>query len=357
MSSSRYSQAAASHDRRTFLRLAGCGGAALIAGRPLAGWASPATFDPWSISRMDFDVSYRTEVRDLPAGAERVQVWMPLPSGDEVQALSDVQVHCSLPHEETREEVYGNRIVHVRARGDSAPFVVEARYHVSRKRSGPLPARLGVGDRSKYLRFTPRVRVTDAVEAFAARAVGTARQPMEVGRRVFDAIVELLTYDKTIPGCGTGDTAWIMRHKRGKCDDFHALFMAVMVSRGIPVRWEQGFPLPLPQEEAPEAGRLEGDCTGAHCWASFFDPEAGWVPVDVSEADKIAPHGDRYFGQLTPNRFKVSEGRSIVLKPAQGGGPLSTFAFAYAEADGLPLIYAANYENVIQYRITGVETS
>ena len=43
------------------------------------------------------------------------------------------------------------------------------------------------------------------------------------------------------------------------------------------------------------------------------------------------------------------------LEPAQGGDPLSTFAFAYAEADGIPLIYDGNYENIIKYVIRHVE--
>ena len=98
-----------------------------------------------------------------------------------------------------------------------------------------------------------------------------------------------------------------------------------MISRGIPVRWEQGFPLAAPiREIGSRWPRLAGDCTGAHCWASFYAPSQGWIPVDVSEGDKAAPTGgDFFFGQLSPNRFKVSEGRRVTLNPAQGGDPLS----------------------------------
>ncbi|MBW2275784.1 MAG: transglutaminase family protein, partial [Deltaproteobacteria bacterium] len=151
------------------------------------------------------------------------------------------------------------------------------------------------------------------------------------------------------------DTQWILTHRRGKCDDYHALFMAVLVSRGLPVRWEQGFPLPFPRDGKVEAGELAGDCTGAHCWLSFHAPSHGWVPVDVSEADKAEDKGDFYFGNLSPNRFQVSVGRSVVLSPPQRGDPLTTFAFAYAESDGIPLVYDANYENTIKFKVTRVE--
>jgi transglutaminase-like putative cysteine protease len=179
---------------------------------------------------------------------------------------------------------------------------------------------------------------------------------MDVGKKIFGAIVNLLDYDKQIPGCGMGDTVWIMKHKKGKCDDYHALFMAMMISQGIPVRWEQGFPLPYSSQDSRASGKLSGDCSGAHCWASFFVPEVGWVPVDVSEADKHPDLSSFFFGNLTPNRFKISEGRSIILNPSQGAQPLSTFAFAYAEADGIPLIYQSNYENVVAFDIKKVET-
>jgi hypothetical protein len=89
---------------------------------------------------------------------------------------------------------------------------------------------------------------------------------------------------------------------------------------------------------------------------SFYDREAGWVPVDVSEGDKREDMRGFFFGNLTPNRFKVSEGRGIRLDPPQGGDGLSTFAFAYAEADGIPLIYPANYRNVIDYEVARVAT-
>jgi transglutaminase-like putative cysteine protease len=234
--------------------------------------------------------------------------------------------------------------------------VLEARYHVVRYQVG---ARWGDPSEAldpKYRQLSPPVRVTEEVAAFARKAVGKATRPVDVGRKIYDAMIDMLTYDKEIKGCGIGDTAWLMKYKRGKCDDYHALFMAAMVSQGIPVRWEQGFPLPYPSETEVTSGQLNGDCSGAHCWASFYDPEMGWVPVDVSEADKRPELHDFFFGNLTPNRFKISEGRAIFLTPRQGGQPLSTFAFAYAEADGIPLIYLANYENIIQFNITHIDT-
>jgi transglutaminase-like putative cysteine protease len=305
---------------------------------------------------MEFDVTYRTEIRSLPRVAKDVRVWMPIPPSDEAQTIQNLSVSCPLPYENRKDERYGNQMIYLHSARELESFALEARYHVVRERVGTQPGSLDVAAAQKYLRLTSRVRVTEDVEDLTKRVVGNTRTPVEVGEKVYAAIIDLLTYDKKIPGCGTGDTAWIMKHKRGKCDDYHALFMAMMISRGIAVRWEQGFPLPYPSGESVTEGRLSGDCSGAHCWVSFYDPEMGWIPVDVSEGDKNPDMRRFFFGHLTPNRFKISEGRSIVLNPAQGGDPLSTFAYAYAESDGIPLIYPANYENTIRYTVTDVAT-
>lgn len=347
-------------DRRTFLRLAGYGGLALLGGpllpRRAAAAAGPAV-DPAAVTRMEIEVSYRTVVRSLPSDAERIHLWMPLPPTSPSQAVHDLTVHSTLPYETRTEARFHNRMVHVASGREPSSFTVETRYRVVRQRAAAEPAPLPPAAAKRYLDLPGRMRVTPEIDAFARKVIGGASEPTQVARRVYDALIDYLTYDKQIAGCGTGDTAWIMKSRRGKCSDYHALYTAILRSRGIPVRWEEGFPLPLPATGGEAQGRLAGDCTGAHCWVSFYDAAAGWVPVDVSEADKHPELHDFFFGHLTPNRFQISAGRYITLDPPQGGEPLPELAFAYVEADGIPLIYPANYENLVQFRITHVETT
>ncbi len=340
-------------NRRDFIRVAGLGTAAALTGglHPL----DAADFDPAGVRLMEFDVSYRTQVMKLPKDAENVQIWMPLPPNNAGQMISNFEVDSPFPHKFTRDATFGTRMLHVETGKQKTPFGVEARYRVTRKQVGIEKATLSDEELAKYLKLTSKVRYTPDVELFAREILGDEKDPYKMGRLVFDGIRDALFYDKTIPGCGTGDTQWIMKYRRGKCDDYHALAMAILISNGVPVRWEQGFPLPFPEGGKVASGELEGDCTGSHCWISFYAPSHGWVPIDVSEGDKGAPNSDFFFGNLSPNRFQVSVGRSATLNPAQGGDPLPTFAFAYAEADGIPLVYLMNYENIIKYDVTRVE--
>jgi len=340
-------------DRRSFLRVAGLGSAAVLAGGIPR--IESADLDPARLRLMEFDVSYRTQIMELPKDAEDVRIWMPIPPDDDAQTISNFEIDSPFPYVFTEDNIFGTKMLYVKTGRHDEPFSVEARYRVTRRQAGIQKIRLRKETTRKYLKLTKKVRVTPDVEVFAREILGDEKDPYKMGRRVFDGIREALFYDKTIPGCGTGDTQWIMKYRRGKCDDYHALAMAILISNGVPVRWEQGFPLPFPEGAKTGSGKLEGDCTGSHCWISFYAPSHGWVPMDVSEGDKGAPNSDFYFGNLTPNRFQVSVGRSVRLTPVQGGDPLPTFAFAYAEADRIPLVYLMNYENIINYNVTRVE--
>ena len=73
-----------------------------------------------------------------------------------------------------------------------------------------------------------------------------------------------------------------------------------------------GFPLP------PKRG--EGDIGGYHCWALFKPEGKGWVPVDISEANKDPKMTEYYFGNLTEDRVDVQH-RPGHRPGAQAGRP------------------------------------
>ncbi len=95
-------------------------------------------------------------------------------------------------------------------------------------------------------------------------------------------------------------------------------------SVGIPARFAIGLPLPEP--------RGSGEIPGYHCWAELY-VDAGWVPVDASEASKNPAKRDYFFGHHDENRLEFSRGRNLTLAPAQQGPPLNFFVYPYAEVD------------------------
>ncbi len=152
------------------------------------------------------------------------------------------------------------------------------------------------------------------------------KNQLAAARVIYDVIDDDLKYGKDKPGWGNGDSVWACDSKTGNCTDFHSLFLSLARSRGIPAKFEIGFPLP--------DKRGAGDVPGYHCWAKFRPEGKGWVPVDISEANKHPEMRDYYFGNLTEDRVAFSTGRDLTLAPKQDGGPVNFLVYPYVEVDG-----------------------
>jgi transglutaminase-like putative cysteine protease len=135
-----------------------------------------------------------------------------------------------------------------------------------------------------------------------------------------------MKYDKTGTGWGRGDVLYACDAHKGNCTDFHSLFISMVRSQDIPARFEIGFPLPADQHST--------EIAGYHCWAEFFEPKHGWIPVDISEAWKHPEKKDYFFGAHDANRVQFSIGRDLELSPKQDGPPLNYFVYPYVELEG-----------------------
>lgn len=304
------------------------------------------------VKALGFKISYLTEILNLPKSGEDMEFWIPLPQSDQEQDITQLSIDSPVAFHINTERHFGNKMIHAGPIGLKKGDKIGLVYKIRRKTTGTLFDK--DKDTKKHLALTEREQWDSNITRFADNAIGQEKSPFEIGRKIYHALVDHLTYDKNIPGCGLGISITTFAHRGGRCDDFHALFRTMMIYKGVPVKWEQGIPLPYPSESI-KSGQMEGDCTAAHCWVRFYIGEGQWVPVDVSEADKREDLRDFFFGNLSPNRFKVSTGRNIILNPPQGGDPLNTFPFAHGETDGIPLIYGHHYRNVISYEIFDIE--
>jgi transglutaminase-like putative cysteine protease len=168
------------------------------------------------------------------------------------------------------------------------------------------------------------VPVDGKIAAEAARVAGEASGPRQRARRVYDHIVDTVRYDKSGTGWGRGDALFACDVRAGNCTDFHSLFIGQVRSLKVPARFVMGLSIPKVSE---------GRGSGYHCWAEFFDPARGWVPVDASEASKNPALRDFYFGNLDPDRVAFTRGRDL-RPPGARGGPLNYMIGPHVEADG-----------------------
>jgi transglutaminase-like putative cysteine protease len=162
-------------------------------------------------------------------------------------------------------------------------------------------------------------------------------------RVLYDVVNQHMRYSKEGIGWGRGDVVWVCDSKYGNCTDFHSLFISLARSHKIPAKFEIGFPMP------PERGA--GKVGGYHCWAWFLPEGKGWVPVDISEANRNPKLREYYFGNLTEDRVTFTTGRDLDLVPRQAGPPLNYFIYPHVEVDGQPypaerVVGSFSYEDV-----------
>ena len=291
-----------------------------------------------------------------PAGTKTLDLWLPVPHTDASQDVRDLRIDSPVPYKIEKGE-FGNQMLHLRlaryepATLPTAPLVVKLTAQITRREHLNLRANAPTAtaaakakkekadpDMARWLapdRLVPLdAKIKQQAEEVVANA--NARTPLAKARAIYEHVVGTVTYDKTGQGWGRGDIYYACDARRGNCTDFHAIVIGYCRSLGIPARFSIGLPLP--------AQRGKGEVKGYHCWAEFYTPETGWVPVDASEAAKDPSRRAYFFGAHDENRVEFTRGRDVTLAPKQAGPPLNYFVYPYAEADGKPLEVGRMYE-------------
>jgi transglutaminase-like putative cysteine protease len=277
-----------------------------------------------------FRFTYTTTVKDIPAGAKSLDVWLPYPQSNESQVIHQVNLNAPGPISITREPKYGNMAVYVHEDNPKGPMTIIMNIVATRREYAGMEDDLASDERRMYLMAEPLVPTDGAVRTVAEEAVRGKRGDPQKARAIYEKVTGMMKYDKSGTGWGRGDAIWACDARRGNCTDFHALIIGMARSQGIPARFAMGVPL-------PEA-RGKGEIPGYHCWAELYVKDR-WVPIDSSEAAKALANNntarkDYFYGHHDENRLEFSRGRHVVLAPTQKGEPLNYFIYPYVEVDG-----------------------
>src|SRR5258708_10566803 len=265
---------------------------------------------------------------------------MPAAQTDAHQEVKVVSAKGDLPLKKMRESKFEDESYYAETSGSTQPELhFDVEYDVVRHERTALtktphvtPASLSSKEKMGDLQPDALVPITGLPADLAIKVTQGKTEPLDKAHAIYDYVFTTLRYDKTGTGWGRGDVLYACDAKKGNCTDFHSLFIAMARSQGIPARFEIGFPLP------PD--KNSGEIAGYHCWADFFEPEHGWVPVDISEAWKHQGKRDYFFRAHDDDRGEFSMGRDLRLNPAPDGAALNFVVYSDAEGDG------NTYENV-----------
>jgi transglutaminase-like putative cysteine protease len=293
-------------------------GAALLSiGASLVGAGDP----PKIVTGSDeFEFVYRVKLPEIKGEA---RLWIPMAKTDAFQNVTQEEVSIPIKWDKVQDREYGNDICVLHPQAADSGKTIELRYHVTRKEKAAYSA--NGEDTTRFLRPEKLVPANETFKTLADQATAGKKDDLERAKALYDHVLGRMRYDKSGTGWGRGDAVYACDAKTGNCSDFHAYFIALARSSGIPARFAIGATIP--------ADKNEGAIEGYHCWAEFF-ADGRWVPVDISEAWKNPQLADYYFGHNPANRFELTKGRDLIVDPAPSTGPINFLVYPLLEIDG-----------------------
>jgi uncharacterized protein (TIGR03000 family) len=284
-----------------------------------------------SAKERSFLFTYAGMLKDIPPGKE-ARVWLPVAVSGPEQVAKIVTQNLPAQGKIYKEKQYGNTMLYFVAKAnDKGEIPFEVVYKVQRKEvKTDSAANLTVKpapkeNLSRFLEPDAKVPITGKpLELLKDKKV--PNDQFAAARVFYDVVNNHMKYSKEGKGWGQGDSVWACDSKFGNCSDFHSLFISMARGNKIPSKFEMGFPLPTKHGK--------GVIGGYHCWAWFLPNQQGWIPVDISEANRNPELKEYYFGNLTEDRVRFTTGRDINLEPRQKGSALNFFIYPYAEVDG-----------------------
>jgi transglutaminase-like putative cysteine protease len=284
-------------------------------------FASRAANEPGIVKGTDqFEFVYRVKLPEIKGEA---RVWIPLAKTDPFQTVTEEEMNIPMKWERVQDRDYRNDICVLQPQPEDSGKTIELRYRVVRKEKVAYPA--SSAEAGRYLRPETLVPVNETFRTLAQKATAGKSDDLERAKALYDHVIGRMRYDKSGNGWGQGDAIYACDFRTGNCSDFHAYFIALARSIGIPARFAIGATIP--------ADKNEGTIEGYHCWAEFL-ADGRWVPVDISEAWKNRKLADYYFGHNPANRFELTKGRDLVVDPEPASGPINFLAYPLLEMNG-----------------------
>lgn len=236
------------------------------------------------------------EVSGIPDGAKELRLWIPVPRDDGAQVLTRL----------SSDSAANAVVVTDSRRGNAALLLVRTAPSWSERSRVTVDVARADQRGAGASHPLAHVEKRGNPEAWLESESGTTFAP--IASRVFSGHAS---------NAAKARAAWdfVLAEMPEGCRGF----VELMRAGGVPARARDGYRLP-PDER-------EGTLSDAACWAEWWDPERGWMPVDPAR---------KIFGTIDRDRIGVSLGRDLAFD-GLSGAPVDGFARPFAEVDGRPV--------------------
>lgn len=319
-------------------------------------------FPVMAASESSGTITMEIDLSDHPADQE-AKLWMAYPLSDQNQLVTNISISGDYAESAFySDQKYSTPILYARwPEGSNSRKLVltfdVTRQEVVRKDFPEQEAAWDPADYALYLAPTSLGPIDGVVKELADKIVGQKTTVYDKAKAIYDWTCENMYRDPETIGCGPGDVCALLLQPGGKCTDIHSVFVALCRAAGVPAREVFGI----------RQGKkvVQDISTWQHCWAEFYLPGYGWVPVDPADVRKMMlthdikiddpktqEYREYFWGGWDAYRVKLAVGRDLLLNPPQAGKPLNTFGYPYAEIGGKPLDWLdpTTFKYTITYR-------
>lgn len=273
---------------------------------------------------------------------KKVQLWLPYPVTNHYQSITDIKVEGNYSSSAVyTDSIYQNPILyaswHEKTANRNLTFIFNVEREEVEKRSFPIKETAwDPADYSLYLTPTKFGPVNGEVKKLADKITTGKTGVLEKAKAIYDWTCENTWRNPETRGCGIGDMSRLLKNPCGKCADISSVFVALTRAAGVPSREILG----IRQGKKP----VQDITKWQHCWAEFFLPGYGWVPVDPADVRKMMlteklkrsdaktiNYRNYFWGGIDPYRIKLGEGRDLKLNPPQHGEPVNYLMYPFAQ--------------------------
>ncbi|MDO8785810.1 MAG: transglutaminase domain-containing protein [Syntrophales bacterium] len=289
---------------------------------------------------MKFEPKVTAKIKDI-------RLWIPYPVSTPLQKITDVTISGNYNQYAIYSDgANGNMILFARWDQTIKKPKLTLQFKASRDElvRKNFPEKEAAWSKAGYTEYLKPCRMSplnQEVRELASEITFGKITVLAKARAIYDWVIEIMYRDPEVKGCGDGNVCSVLKHRGGKCVDINSVFIALAKAADIPSREVFGIRLGKDKENDISQGQ--------HCWAEFYLPGYGWVPVDPADVRKMMlveglklddaktkEYREYFFGAVDPYRIKLSTGRDIVLNPQQKAEPINYFMYPYMEINGQP---------------------
>ncbi len=161
----------------------------------------------------------------------------------------------------------------------AADAEVETMAPLSPATDHPWPLPKETVDHYEYLTPTPHVTWDEQVADLARTAIDGAATATQVATHIQAAVGAHLEYESGATEVGT-TVAQIFEHRRGVCQDYAHLALAMYRSVGMPARYVSGYLYAADSASGEQPGEDDEIEVSTHAWIEVAIPGHGWWGLD-----------------------------------------------------------------------------